>query len=163
MANLWHTEALGRIISGFTGEVDFQSDIIIVLALESQSDYDIDDEFIDGSGEILQRAGTTEVTSTGYVGGFEGADRLSLASKTITVQAGTNQVEFDCADLTWPSIDQNAAETWVGFIFAKEITSDALSPALWHIDNGTGLPLTPNGSDITYTVAATGVATIGSA
>ena len=163
MSNLWHTEALGRIVSGFTGEIDYASDIIIIMAFEDITGYDEDDEFVAGSGEILNRAGVTEVTSTGYVGAFEGADRLSLASKTITVQAGTNQVEFDCADLTWPDIALAGSETWLAFLVAKELTSDALSPAMWKVDTGTGIPLTPNGSDITFTVAATGIATIGSA
>ena len=163
MGNLWHTEALGRIISGFAGEIDYAVDTIIIMAFEDITGYEVDDEFVAGSGEILSRAGVTEVTSTGYAGGFEGADRLSLASKTITVQAGTNQVELDCADLTWPSIDQAGSETWVAFLIAKELTSDALSPAMFFVDTGTGIPLTPNGSDITYAVAATGIATIGSA
>lgn len=163
MANLWHTEALGRILSGFTGEIDYVADIIIAMALEDITGYEVDDEFVAGSGEILNRAGVTEVTSTGYVGGFENADRLTVGSKALNVQSGTNQVEFAAADLTWPDIDQATSETWVAFLFAKELTSDALSPAMFFVDTGTGIPLTPNGSDITYTVAATGLATIGSA
>ncbi len=160
MANGWHTNAKGRIVSGFTGEIDYLVDVIVIMAFEDLTGYDLDDDFVAGSGEILNRAGVTEVTSTGYVGGFEGADRLSLGSRAIVVDEPNNRAEFDCADITWVAIDQAAAETWVGYLILRELTSDALSPAMWHIDTATGIPLTPNGSDITITIDAEGIAHI---
>lgn len=158
MANLWHNTGKLRIVSGAAGEVDFLVDDIIVIAVETNDDPDDPDtEFV---ADWLGVGDAVEVTSTGYTGGFGGADRLSLASKAVAVDQANNRAEFDCADLVWTSISQAAAETWVGFGFASEITSDALSPMLWQIDTATGLPLTPNGSDITLTIDAEGLAQI---
>lgn len=160
MANGWHNTAKLRCWAGAAGEVDVLANEIVVMAFESITGYDLDDEFISGGGDILDRAGVTEVTSTGYVGGFEGADRLSLASKALTVDQANNRAEFDCADLTWSSISRAAAESWVAFLILKELTNDAASPALWFIDTASGLPLIPNGSDITMTIDAQGLAQI---
>lgn len=160
MANGWHNTGKLRCWAGSAGEVDVIADEIVIMAFESITGYDLDDVFVAGSGEILNRAGVTEVTSTGYVGGFEGADRLSLASKVLAVDQTNNRAEFDCADLTWPAISLAGSETWVAYLIAKELTSDALSPALWFIDTATGIPLTPNGSDITMTINAEGLAQI---
>ncbi len=157
MANGWHNTGKLRCWAGATGEVDVLADDIIVIALEAITGYDLDDEFVAGTGEGLNRAGVTEVTSTGYTGGFGGAGRLSLASKTLAVDQANNRAEFDCADLTWSSISQATAETWVAFMIAKELTSDALSPLIAFIDTATGIPLTPNGSDITLTINAEGL------
>ncbi len=162
MANGWYNNGKLRCWAGAAGEVDVLTADVIVIALEAYSDQEFDDEFVAaGAGEGLDRAGTIEVTSTGYTGGFGGADRLSLASKALTVDEPNDRAEFDCADLVWSAISQAAAETWVGFLFAAEITSDALSPLLWGISSATGLPLTPNGSDITLTIDAQGLAQIG--
>lgn len=160
MANGWHNTAKVRCWHGAAGEVDIVNDEIVVMAFEDVTGYDLTDEFVAGGGDVLDRAGVTEVTSTGYTGGFGGADRLTMVGPGITVDQGNNRAEYDVDDITWTAISQNAAETWVGFLFLSEITSDALSPALFHIDTATGLPLTPNGSDITITVDAEGLAQI---
>lgn len=157
MANGIHVPALLRMWAGSAGEVDILADVIVILAYESITGYDLADEFLAGSGEGLNRAGVTEVTSTGYTGGFEGADRLSLASRTLTEDAGNSRAEFDCADLVWSAISQAGSETWLGYSVVKELTSDALSPYLLLIDTATGIPLTPNGSDITMTIDAQGL------
>ena len=160
MANGWHNTGKLRCWAGAAGEVDVLGDVIVIMAYESITGYDLDDEFVSGGGDGLDRAGVTEVTSTGYTGGFEGADRLSLASRDLTVDQVNDRAEFDCDDLTWTSIARAAAESWVAFTILKELTSDALSPTLWHIDTATGLPLIPNGSDITMTIDAEGLAQI---
>jgi len=113
---------------------------------------DTDDEFV---GDYIGTA--TEVTSTGYTGGWGGADRLALASKALTVDQANDRAEFDCANITWTAISQAAAETWLGFSLISEITNDAASPAIAWIDTAAGLPLTPNGSDITLTIDAEGL------
>lgn len=151
MAEFWYNVAKAKMWAGATGEIDLITDEIIIIALETD-DEDTDEEFV---GALL--AGTAvEVTSTGYTGGFEGAGRLSLASKAITVDQINDRAEFDCADLTWTAISQAVAETWVSFVIAKELTSDALSPLIAHLEP-TGVPLTPNGSDIKITIDAEGL------
>jgi len=157
MANGWYNNGKLRIIGGAAGAILYLTEEVIVIALEAYTDQELDDEFVDTA---LVRAGTTEVSSTGYTGGFQGAGRLSLASKALAVDLVNNRAEFDCADLVWTAISQAAAETWVGFLFAKELTSDLLSPLMWTLDTLTGLPLTPNGSDITLTIDAEGLAQI---
>ena len=151
MAEFWYNTAKARMLAGATGEIDYIADEIVIIALEVD-DEDTDEEFV---GAFL--AGTAdEVTSTGYTGGFQGADRLSLASKAITVDQVNDRAELDCADITWSSIDQAAAEQWVAFVVAKELTSDALSPLIAHLEPS-GVPLTPNGSDIKITINAEGL------
>ncbi len=166
MANLWNNEAKLRLVGGAAGAILFLTEEIVIIAVETNDDPDDPDtEFVGGAGATfwLDSGDAVEVSSTGYVGGFAGADRLSLdqsAAKTIAVDQAGNRAEFDCGDLTWTAISQAAAETWVGFGIAKELTSDALSPMMWQIDTATGLPLTPNGSDITLQVDAEGIAQI---
>ena len=151
MAEFWYNTAKGLMLAGATGEIDYIANEIVIIALETD-DEDATDLYV-----ATPLAGTgVEVTSTGYTGGFEGADRLSLASKAIAVDQGNNRAEIDCADITWTAISQAAAETWVAFLIAKELTSDAASPLIAHIEP-TGVPLTPNGSDIKITINAEGL------
>ena len=151
MAEYWFNTAKGLMIAGATGEIDFIVDTIIVIALET------DDEDATDLVVATPLAGdAVEVTSDGYTGGFEGAGRLSLASKAIAVDQGNNRAEIDCADITWTAISQADAETWVSFLIAKELTSDAASPLIAHLEP-TGVPLTPNGSDIKITIDEQGL------
>lgn len=122
------------------------------MALETDDDT-ATFEFI---GDVLGGTGV-EVSSTGYTKDFGGAGRLTLGSKVLDVDQGNNRAEFDCANPTWTSISRATTETWVAFLIVKEITNDAASPVLAHIDSATGLPLTPNGSDITLTIDAEGL------
>ena len=151
MSNFWHNTGKLRMWAGATGEIDIIADTIKVMAWEDITGIDSDDEFI---GDL---SGATEVTSTGYTGGFGGAGRKVLASKALTVDQANDRAEFDCDDVTWSSISQAGSEQWLGFSIVKEITSDALSPVIALIDTATGLPLTPNGSDITLTIDAEGL------
>ena len=153
MTNFWYNTGKLRMWAGATGEVDLIADTIKVMALEDDTGESTDHEFI---GDVTT-AGGVEVTSTGYTGGFGGAGRKTLASKALAVDQTNDRAEFDCADVTWSSISQAAAEQWVALLIVKEITNDAASPVLAHIDTATGLPLTPNGSDITLTIDAEGL------
>jgi len=153
MANSFFNTGKLRCWAGATGEIDLINDAAVkAMAHEDMTGIDTDDEFI---GDFIGTA--TEVTSTGYTGGFNGADRLVLASKALTVDQANDRAEFDCANITWTAISQAAAETWLGFTIMKEVTNDALSPVICWIDTAVGLPLTPNGSDITLTIDAEGL------
>ncbi|HUT68663.1 MAG TPA: hypothetical protein VMW86_08985 [Dehalococcoidales bacterium] len=151
MAEFWYNTGKLRCWAGATGEIDIINDAAVkIMALETD-DEDTDSEFI---GDVLVSG--AEVTSTGYTGGFGGADRLALASKVLAVDQANNRAEFDCADITWTAISRAAAETWVAFLVMKEITNDAASPVIAHLEP-TGVPLTPNGSDIKITIDAEGL------
>ena len=151
MAEFWYNTAKARLMKGATGAIDIINDEIVIIALEVD-DEDTDEEFV---GAFLGGA-ADEVTSTGYTGGFEGADRLTLASLAIAVDQGNDRAEIDCEDITWSAISQAGAEEWVAFVIAKEITDDASSPLIAHLEPS-GVPLTPNGSDIKITIDAEGL------
>lgn len=151
MAEFWYNTAKGLLLAGATGEIDIIADEIVIIALET------DDENTDelDVGDLLAGA-AVEVTSTGYTGGFEGAGRLTLASKAIAVDQGNDRGEFDCADLTWSAISRAGAEEWVAFVIAKELTNDDSSTLIAHLEP-TGVPLPPNGSDIKITIDGEGL------
>jgi hypothetical protein len=77
----------------------------------------------------------------------------ALASKTAgTVAAGV----FDAADTTFTSLTGDASESLILFEDSgTESTSDLI--AFW--DTATGLPLTPNGGDVTVVWSASGIFT----
>lgn len=155
MANLVYNTGKLRLIGGATGAILLLTEDIIVIALET--DDDPDDPDIEFVGDVLGVGDGVEVTSTGYTGGFGGAGRISLSSKALAVDQANDRAEFDCANVTWSAISQAGSETWVAIVVAKELTDDASSPLILKIDTATGLPLTPNGSDITLTINAEGL------
>ena len=71
----------------------------------------------------------------------------ALGSKTFT--AGV----FDSADITFTAATGTTAEAIVLFIDSGTASTDYL---IAYIDSATGLPVTPNGGDITCTVNASG-------
>lgn len=80
---------------------------------------------------------------TGVVG-----TAVTLGTKTFTNGA------FDSADPTWTSVSGNSAEAIVLYI---DTGTAGTSRLIMFMDTGqTGLPVTPNGGNITYTVAASG-------
>lgn len=84
---------------------------------------------------------------TGVVG-----SAVTLGTKTFT--DGT----FDCADPTWTSVSGASAEAVVAYIDTGVAGTSRL---IAYIDTGqTGLPVTPNGGNITLTVNASGLFTI---
>lgn len=64
---------------------------------------------------------------------------------------------FDHEDATFTSVTGDSVESYDYF---KWSGSGATSPLLVNIDSATGLPVTPNGGDITITVAAGGAWTV---
>jgi len=129
---------------------DLIVDTVKVMLVTSSYVADRDNDFIE---EGVNDANEHEITGTGYVAGFAGAGRLTLASKTITVDKANDRTEFDCADLTWTSID---AGTPSQMLVIVEITNDLASPLIGHVDSG-GFPVTTNGGDLTVTINAEGL------
>lgn len=76
------------------------------------------------------------------------ATSANMASKTTT--DGT----FDAADITFSSVTGDVSEALVIY---KDTGSAATSPLIAYIDTATGLPVTPNGGDITVTWNASGI------
>jgi len=75
----------------------------------------------------------------------------TVGSPTVGVVAvGT----FDHANVTFSSVSGASVES---LDYYKDSGSAATSPLICNIDSATGLPVTPNGGDITWTPNASGV------
>lgn len=73
----------------------------------------------------------------------------TLASKTLTDNV------FDAADVTYTSVTGNSVEALIIF---KDTGTNATSPLIAFIDTvASGLPVTPNGGNITITWNASGI------
>lgn len=87
--------------------------------------------------------------SAGLVGSLSSA----LTSKTIgTVAAGV----FDADNVTFSAVSGNSVES-VNLL--KDTGTSSTSDLIAYFDTGTGLPVTPNGGDITVTWNASGIFT----
>ena len=149
-SNLYH-EGVRRIIDrAMAGNIDLLADTIKVLLVGTAYTPDKDHQFIsDVSG--------SELSGTGYTGGFGGSGRKTLASKAIGKSDSTDKTYFDAADLTWTAINAGT----VGFlILAKEITNDASSPIFACID--VSPDIATNGGDYSVQWDAAGISTWGS-
>lgn len=119
--------------------VDFDTDTIDASLLDETDSGSITTSTVD-----YDEVNTATVVATG-----------SLASKTVgSVGVGV----FDAADLTFSSVSGDAADYLCLF---KNSGSAATSPVIVTFDSATtGLPVTPNGGDITVTWAAGGILSI---
>ena len=73
---------------------------------------------------------------------------VALGSKTTT--GGV----FDSADVTWTAVSGSTVEAIVLYLDTGNVATSIL--IAWYDTGITGLPLTPNGGDVTYTVHASG-------
>lgn len=127
------------------GDIDFNApDDIEVLLLEAATDENADDVDI---AAVLARAGTTELAT--YTRG-------DLISEATTQDDANDRAEFDAADIVFSAVvAQNAI---VAYVIYKDVDgTDANAIPIMFVDSATGLPLTPNGSDITITWNAQGI------
>lgn len=93
-----------------------------------------------------------DITTAGRVGASGATTRASgvtLGSKTFT-----NGV-FDAADAVLTAVTGDPCEAIV--IYIDDGSADATSRLIAYIDTATGLPVTPNGADITITWNASGI------
>ncbi len=101
----------------------------------------------------------------------EGADALNLADEDVAdIIAGARIAEstdlgsktvgvvgdgiFDHANFVFTSVTGNEVDsiTYWGFN-----ATESIAPLMWNLDSATGLPVLPNGGDITWAPAAGGV------
>lgn len=82
------------------------------------------------------------------------ATSTNLASKTVgTVGAGI----FDHADFVFTAVSGASVES---IDYYKHTGTESTSPTIMNLDSWTGLPITPNGGDITMAPAAGGVLSV---
>lgn len=112
-----------------------------------------DDNFADdgGANDFLDG----ELAGTGYTGGFGGAGRKALASKTFTEDDANDRAEFDAADVTWTAINAGTAAQ-ASIIDETGAADDTGVEVVANIDDG-GFPVATNGGDLTIAWNAEGI------
>lgn len=125
------------------GTIDFENDTIKVLLVDTSHTYTKSDEFV--SDIVANEA--SNVSGSGY-------ERKTLASKTITLDASNDRVEYDAANPTYTAIN---AGTIAAAIVYKEVTNDSDSPIIAQIDFA---DLVTNGSDVELQINADGLFTV---
>lgn len=128
MANVLYPKGLEALLNG---DIAFDSDTIKVALIDTGTvSYNSAHDFYND-------------VSAGVVG-----TPVALSSKTQTNGA------FDSADPTWTGVSGATVEAIVMY---KDTGSAATSPLIgWWDTLPSGLPLTPNGGDVTYTVHSSG-------
>lgn len=138
MANALYVAYRNGVLGSHATYVDLDADTIKVALIDHGTDtpnISTDDFYND--------------ISAGLVGSLSSA----LTTKTIgTVAAGV----FDADNVTFTAVSGNSVES-VNVL--KDTGNAATSNLIAYFDTGTGLPVTPNGGDITVTWNASGIFT----
>lgn len=138
MANALYVAFRNGVLGSHATRVDLDADTIKVVLIDHGTDtpnVTTDDFYND--------------ISAGLVGSMSSA----LTTKTIgTVAAGV----FDADNVTFTAVSGNSVES-VNVL--KDTGTASTSDLIAYFDTGTGLPVTPNGGDITVTWNASGIFT----
>lgn len=110
-----------------SGDIDWLNDDIKVILIDT-NDY------------------VADLSSDDFLNDIPVAARVSTSSN-LSSKTASNGVA-DAADVTFSSVSGDEAEALVIF---KDTGSEATSNLIAYIDTATGLPVTPNGGDITVT------------
>lgn len=119
------------------GEIDLLTDDIRIILVDT-ADYTVDQANHDFLSDVP--AGARVATSG------------ALASKTVT-----DPGVFDAADVTLSSVSGDVSEAIIGY---KHTGTESTSNLIWYDTDASGLPITPNGQNITITWDAGGIITI---
>lgn len=105
-------------------KIDLIADTIKVLLVTSGVTVNADHDFV---ADLV----ASEISTTNYTGGFGGAGRKALASRTLARNLALDRGEFGAAGLTWTALGPaSGGPTIGGAVVFKELTSDALSPLI---------------------------------
>lgn len=128
---------------------ELSSATLKIMLLRSTYTYNPDHKFI---ADLTPAS--NECNVSGYVGGFGGAGRRTLASKTITEDTTNNRATFDAADpSTWTAL--GAGNTLRFAAIVEEVSTDANSRVVAVLDFGSDF-LT-NGGDFSVSFNAAGI------
>jgi hypothetical protein len=158
MANFLYTAGL---TDQWDGTIDLVGDATIKMMLCNSTHVpDRDDDFVDDGG--ADDASDGEIgTVDNYTGGFAGAGRKALASKSFVTDKTNDRSEFQVATaVVWTALGGTTDDTITTAVVIKEVSVDTDSPVLGQIDTSTGspsLPFTTNGSTLTLTPNAEGL------
>jgi hypothetical protein len=138
MANALYVAFRNGVLGSHATRVDLDADTIKAALIDHGTD---------------TPAPTTDDFYNDISAGLVGALSSALTGKTIgTVAAGV----FDADNVTFTAVSGNSVES-VNLL--KDTGSGATSDLIAYWDTGTGLPVTPNGGDITVTWNASGLFT----
>lgn len=140
MISLWTNRGKRCMMDG---TVDWDATTLKILVLDNTYTPNADHSTI---ADIVSH----EISVAGYTGGFNGAGRKSLASKTVTQDDANDRVDLDAADLTWTALATGA--TIGGYAVVREATNDAGSDVIAILGLSAGVPT--NGGDHTAQWAA---------
>ena len=131
-------------VSAFSGLINIPTDTIKIALCTSTytPDQDVHDFFNDV---------TNEVTGTGYTAGG-----ITLASKTLTYNGGTNTLTFDAADVAWTTSTITARYA----VIYKSTGTASTSPLISYIDFGADVVSTAGTFTITFDAAGIATATV---
>lgn len=129
--------------------IDLLNDVIKVMLVGSTYTATADDNF---ASTII---GGQELNGTGYVSGYGGSGRKTLASKVITRDDTNDRAEFSAAPVTWTAINAGTAAAAV-IIRERTGTGDTMSELIGYVNTG-GFPIVTNGGDLTISWSAEGI------
>jgi hypothetical protein len=135
MADAVYDDARNNILgNGTHGQTDWDTDNIRAFLYDEGADAlnlaDVDMDDITGTAEIALSANLTCTVGSAGTGAFDHTDHTIATVSGATVES---------------------------IVYFENSGADATSPLLLNIDSWTGLPLTPNGGDVTLQPAAGGV------
>lgn len=138
MANALYVAFRNGVLGAHATRVDLDTDTIKAALIDHGTD---------------TPAPTTDDFYNDISAGLIGSLSSALSTKTIgTVAAGV----FDADNVTFSAVSGNSVES-VNLL--KDTGNAATSDLIAYFDTATGLPVTPNGGDITVTWAAGGIFT----
>lgn len=147
MADFVHNQAKGKAAEWAARvEANDPTNSVFVIEAINTSATDATLRDLDTFAAIESDANTAEVTNGGYA-------RKSLAngSLTITIDDTNDRVDVDCADQTWTAIAAGTA--WTDLVFGYDSDSTAGTDANVVPVTQHDFAITPDGSDITATIA----------
>ena len=144
MANLVYNGAkagfMGVPTSGTpAANISYTGDTLKVMLLGTATPYTPDPDH-----RFVSSVVASELSVSGYTGGFGGAGRKALASRTLAADDANDRALADAADITWTALGSGGTIAYA--VLFKELSSDALSPLICLFDV-TDTPT--NGGDIT--------------
>jgi len=135
MADATYDDARNALLgNGTHGALDLDTDTIKILARD------------EGTTALNL---TTQIDLADISAGGVGTDQTITGATVGSVGVGV----FDHAIVTWTALTGASVES---LDYYKSSGVATTSPLIFNIDSATGLPLTPNGGDVTYDPAAGG-------
>lgn len=141
--------ATGTVVLAMTAAINLSTDTLKFGMLKNTYTPNPDHKF-------MSDINTHECNATNYTGGFGGAGRKTLSSKTVTEDTTNNRAVLDAADpATYTALGGTTDNTLrYGFV-CKEVTNDAASPIVAILDFGADK--NTNGGDFTAAFNALGI------